>query len=128
MLEEDSMVSISPDDLLILSATKDDVILRGSYYNGDDFSTCILYITRTLFHEALDEWLNRKQDYSELWNGEFCGVGAIYFEGLTERPDGAHLLQALAEPEKNDSDFAWGTMVDVRSFTASSFSVDMEHG
>lgn len=130
MEKEDDYVGVSPDgDMFILSATKKDVILKVNL-NFEEDNVCILYVDRKLFRKAFDGWLDRKAEYNRSYNGEFCGQGSIYFEGLVELPAGAYLSRFMLEDTNDwdeDSD-KWGERVDVKSYRATSFCVDMEHG
>ena len=131
MSEYEPSVSVNPDRLFMLSATEDDVILLGLYFGDDaqDCEDCVLYITRELFRNALEEWLDRKAEYREMWNS-WCGVGSIVFEELSENPKPSYLARCLVDDTRDYDveDTRWGEMVEVRTFRASTFIVDMEHG
>lgn len=63
-------VSYSFDDLEILGVVGENVYIRGDYNQG---KTCIVRISRSLFVDSLNYWLNDKKRHCEKWN-EFCGV------------------------------------------------------
>lgn len=63
-------VSYSFDCVDILGVLGGDVFLRGT----PDFEhDCVVQISRELFKESLDYYLNDKKDYCERYN-HFCGV------------------------------------------------------
>lgn len=63
-------VSYSFDCIDILGVIGEDVFLIGT----PDFEhDCVIQISRHLFKESLDYWLNDKKEYCEHW-GHFCGV------------------------------------------------------
>jgi len=131
-MNNDNYVSIHPDGHHILSATDKKVILLGYYSTEENYDPCVLYITRKLYHNAIDSWLDHKADYNQRYDGDFCGVGVIYFENIKELPHGAHLAKCIVEDasewDPDDGSINWGGQGGVKIFKASTFSVDMEHG
>ena len=126
-------ISINPDHHHILSADAKRVILlgyvdTGDKAPGDDDEACVLMILRGDYFAALDEWLDRKADYNR--NGEFAGIGALVFEEAKLSRAKHHVARHLLEDASNwdGSDTRWHEMIDVRTFTATQFFVDMEHG
>lgn len=115
-------VSFSFDELDILSATKDDVILKGciSDYNDNESDDCFIYVERKRFHTLLDEWLNNKSDYRERYS-HFCGAGYVQVEATELENDKAFITVFDEKTEKCEEK-------PVRSFVGVSYIVDMEHG
>lgn len=79
--EEDSkdFIAFSIDDLDILSAKENDVLLRGHYFFGDNKDEdCILIMSRELFHDTLNRYLNGKEEEDDFESlGEFCEGGVV---------------------------------------------------
>lgn len=107
-------IIINPDDHHILSATAEEVILRGELDWVD--GPCILRVSRVTYFAAMTDWLDHKAEYARGWKGEFCGVGGISFEGTLAKGKKAWL--------RDDDD----NPVNVKTYTATEFFVDMEHG
>lgn len=105
----DRTISFSFDEVNIISATMDDVVLQGTtdYYN----EPCIIYMNRAMFHNAIDEWLNQKQSYYERYS-YYCGAGNVIIK------------------HKDLKKKAYLHTVDkkVDTHRAISFTIDMEHG
>ena len=117
-------VSISFDDLNILSATDHHAILKAHYFNDNDgienATYCILYVSRRIFHEMLDGWLSGKEEYNKKY-GYWAGVGNIHVK-VKEVPNTEGFIMIYNEKtEEMDK-------VNVKTFTGISFDVDMEHG
>jgi hypothetical protein len=126
--QEIESVSFSLDDDHILSATtNNEVVLRCTDYTDDECSDVVVYVTRKLYHQIIDTWLDRKQNYYEMYNGSFCGVGSISITNLKELDDQCNLLHWV----KDDTEEEFGERAEyrnVRTFEGFAFDVDMEHG
>lgn len=113
-------IIVDPDTHHILSVVRGQVLLLG--HIGYAGSACILMVSRATYHAAIDDWLDRKADYGA--RNEFAGVGNIVFEDATETKHRYY----LAAPLVNDGGTDWGRTINVKTFKATAFMVDMEHG
>lgn len=123
-----SSISVNPDDRHILSATDTEAILLGQ---DDDDASCILHVSRDVYFQAMTAWLDHKADYMKRWDGEFCGVGNIYFDGSLVKDQHGWLNSVtfgLKEPPDDIDDEAWNHKTKVETYTAEEFDIDMEHG
>jgi hypothetical protein len=105
-------ITINPDYRYILSATESEVMLDGF----DDDIECVLRVSRETYFAAITAWLDNKMDYACRYNGEYCGVGSIEFEGQRDYKQKAYLNDRKGNP------------VPANVYTADKFSIDMEHG
>ena len=102
-------VSYSFDCLEILGVVGEDVFLRGI---PDFEQDCVVQISRQLFKESLDYFLNDKKDYCERYD-HFCGVmGSI----------------RSLDCEKMGKIEVEGKLLKVYKVNAIDSDTDMEHG
>lgn len=123
--DNELLIQFSFDNLEILTMTdKDKVALKCilEYYAKDNSDYCIVYITKELFHQILDCWLENKQNYYISTNGGFAGVGFISFTDVKERKDSQKSYLIIFNDDENYE------KVYVRTFDAFAFDIDMEHG
>lgn len=113
-------VFISFDDLDILSAMNQQVVLRAYYFSEENSADCILYLPRKMFHKMLDSWLFRKEDYFKRY-GHWCGTGSIHIE-VQEIEDAKGFFTKYNEKTETEE------KIDAKTFVGIKYSVDMEHG
>src|SRR4051794_26572562 len=96
-------VTVNPDEKHILSADGDNAILLGSYAPSEDsmFERCVLIVPRSVYLNALSQWLDGKANYREQCNGEFAGVGYIMFEEAELQKDMWHHLNDFDESSES---------------------------
>jgi hypothetical protein len=120
MSENEVSITVYIDDHHILSADDNNAILLGHTDDDDeDDDRCVLLVTREVYLAATSAWLDAKAEMARTYNGEFCGVGPIYFNKAKLHNEVEHRLPAL--------DAVKGEVV-VDAYTATEFEVDMEHG
>lgn len=102
-------VSYSFECLEIIGVVGEDVFLRGALDFEQD---CLIQISRRLFMESMEYWLDDKKDYCERYD-HFCGVmGSI----------------RSLDCEKNGKIEVDGKLLRVYKVNAIDSDTDMEHG
>jgi hypothetical protein len=102
----DTASTAGPPD--VLAVMDHEVILRGQQYSATrEPIDCVLYLSRALYHAAIDAWLDAKMSSA-------AGIGAIEWAGLTLRQGRAWVPTD-------------GGPLNVLAYDAAGFSVDMEH-
>jgi len=123
-------IHIDVNNLTILSVNEnDEVILKSGIvdYCKDDKEDCIVYIKRSLFLAMINDWLNHKQGYYTRGCG-FAGEGYISLENIMEYPEDRRSYLNVFHGESDNEDEWYTEQKYVRTFSALSFSIDMEHG
>jgi hypothetical protein len=120
-------ISIDPDQHHILSATKDQVILKG-HDDTDDMTDCVLFVSRETYLAAIAGWLDRKMEISTSYKGEWCGVGTINFASRLLKKNSHHFSVVVEVEDDGENDGIEIVNVSASSYDAIEFDIDMEHG
>ena len=125
------------ENINIVSATKEEVILRCNYFKDTNYDVytdpkpeedpwpyeCVIYISRELFYKILDEILERKAQYNSY--GTFAGVGYVAFKKLKKM---SPCFLTYFDYDKDVEDELYIIHIPVPTFRANDYLVDIEHG
>jgi len=119
-------IAYCDDVMTVLSATATDVILRGYIdtedKDGNAQTPVVIHVTRDMYHRMVSKYLDEKARYYP----EFAGVGFTQVSGLTLRHDGGSHLTVYEYGA--DGEPISSTAINVSSYDATDFVIEMEHG